>query len=199
MNHTYGYIFDREETEAEQQRKVLKKLSVPEGDIYVDTPSKTGKDRPGLTKMERKLLDGDLVYIKNLSLLGSSYEEILEQWQVLTKKKKADVAVLDDPLLDTRRGKEIMETFLSDVVAETLSFVAENEHEKNSLRQKKAYQAAKEQGKKYGRPMKPLPENFSFVYSKWKEGKISGRAAAAECGMPLSTFRYQVKQQEAEL
>ncbi len=196
MNQTFGYIYADTEQEAARQKEVLRKLSIPDANIFIDKQEVSGKERPRLHRMERRIKEDDLIYVKSLNGLGSSYDEILEQWQLLTKKQKADVAVLDTPLLDTRRGKEIMETFLVDVVSETLSFVAENEHEKNSRRQIESYHAAKAKGVRYGRPLSPLPENFNAVYQKWKAREITGVEAAKECGMPLSSFRYRAKQYE---
>ncbi len=198
MGITYGYIFTRSEQEEQQQKALLEKLSVPEGNIFIDRVQEGGSERPMLSRMVRKLHAGDLVYIKNLSWLGNNYDEILEYWRTLTKEKESDIAVLDTPLLDTRRGKEFMETFLSDIVAETLLFVAGNERTKNRRRQAEGYIAAKARGVRFGRPAAPLPENFPVVFEQWKEGKMSGTMAAEECHMPLSTFRYRAKLYEKD-
>ncbi len=194
----YGYIFANSSQETELQRKTLERLSIPEENIFVDEVSESGKNHPKLNRMEKRLQENDLVYIKSLNELGDSYDEILKHWQTLTKNQKADIAVLDTPLLDTRRGKEIMNTFLADVVSATLSFVAENEHEKSSKKQKASYLLAKAKGVRYGRPLSALPENFDPVYKKWKAGSITGVEAANECGMPLSSFRYRAKKYEKE-
>ncbi len=194
----YGYIFAENEEEAEQQKYVLSGLSVPDEDIYIDRFYKNGKERQMLTRMEHKLQAEDLVYIKSLNWLGSNYEEILEQWRTLTKKQKADVVVLDMPLVDTRRGKEFMETLVSDVVMEMLAFSEEYEYRKNQKRSTEAYRTAKNRGVHYGRPIKPLPDNFVYVYERWKAGDITGCAAAEECGMPLSTFRWRANKYKEE-
>ncbi len=194
----YGYIFAESDQEEEQQFHVLSGLSVPQENIYIDRLYKNGKDRQMLTRMERKLQADDLVYVKNLSWLGNNYEEILDQWRTLTKKQKADVVVLDMPLVDTRRGKEFMETLVSDVVMEMLAFSEEYEYGKNQKRSREGYLAAKARGVQYGRPIKPLPDNFVCVYMRWKSGEITGRAAAEECKMPLSTFRWRAKRYEEE-
>lgn len=133
----------------------------------------------------------DILYIKSIDRLGRNYEEIQNQWWILTKEKKVDIVVLDMPLLDTRRGKDLMGTFLSDIVLQVLSFVAENERTNIKQRQAEGIAAAKAKGVRFGRPPKPLPENFYQVYQQWKAGKITGVAAAKECKMPLSTFRYR--------
>ena len=138
----------------------------------------------------------DLLYIKSIDRLGRNYGEILEQWRILTKEKGIDIVVLDMPLLDTRRGKDLMGTFLSDIVLQVLSFVAENERNNIRQRQAEGIAAAKARGVKFGRPPRPLPENFHSVYRRWKAGEITGTAAAKACGMPLSTFRYRAERYE---
>lgn len=135
----------------------------------------------------------DLLYIKSIDRLGRNYEEILQQWRVLTKEKGVDIVVLDMPLLDTRRGKDLMGTFLSDIVLQVLSFVAENEHTNIRQRQAEGIAAAKAKGIHLGRPPQPLPANFHTMFQKWKKGEITCTAAAKECGMPLSTFRYRAE------
>ncbi len=193
MAFVYGYVFAREEREAMRQKEVLKGLSVPPENIFIDEIPENGRNRPRLQKLEKRLQKNDLVYIKSLSWLGNNYDEILEEWQNLTEKQRADIVVLDKPLLDTRRGKEIMSSFVSDIVIETLKFVAENEHDKYSSRQTESYLAAKARGVRYGRPRMPLPKNFDSVYQQWKAGNITGVRAAEECEMPLSSFRYRAK------
>ena len=111
----------------------------------------------------------------------------------MTKEKGIDIVVLDMPLLDTRRGKDLMGTFLSDIVLQVLSFVAENERTNIRQRQAEGIAAAKARGVRFGRPPAPLPENFHHLYQQWKNGKITGTAAAKLCGMPLSTFRYRAE------
>lgn len=135
----------------------------------------------------------DLLYIKSIHRLGRNYAEILEQWRFLTKEKGIDIVVLDMPLLDTRKGKDLLGTFLSDIVLQVLSFVAENERTNIRQRQAEGIAAAKAKGIRFGRPPRPLPENFHSVYQRWKMGELSGTAAAKECGMPLATFRYRAE------
>lgn len=134
-----------------------------------------------------------MLYIKNIDRLGRNYEEIQNQWRLLTKKKGIDIVVLDMPLLDTRRGKDLMGTFLSDIVLQVLSFVAENERTNIRQRQAEGIAAAKARGVRFGRPPRPLPENYPSAYQRWRAGAITGMAAARECGMPLSTFRYRAE------
>lgn len=190
----YGYIrVSTREQHEDRQLIAMKEVGIAEKSIYMDKQS--GKDfkRPQYRKLLRKLKKDDLLYIKSIDRLGRNYEEILEQWRVLTKEKGVDIVVLDMPLLDTRRGKDLMGTFLSDIVLQVLSFVAENERTNIRQRQAEGIAVAKEKGVKFGRPPKPLPSNFHEVYQKWKNGKITGLKAAEECGMPMATFRYRAE------
>lgn len=159
----------------------------------MDKQSGKDFDRPQYKRLLRKLKKDDLLYIKSIDRLGRNYAEILEQWRILTKDKRIDIVVLDMPLLDTRRGKDLMGTFLSDIVLQVLSFVAENERTNIRQRQAEGIAAAKARGVRFGRPPAPLPENFHAVYQQWKVGKITGLTAAKACGMPMSTFRYRAK------
>ena len=196
----YGYIrvSSRDQNE-DRQLMAFAALRIPEKNIYLDKQSGKDFERPQYRKMVRKLKKDDLLYIKSIDRLGRNYEEILEQWRLLTKEKGIDIVVLDMPLLDTRRGKDLMGTFLSDIVLQVLSFVAENERSNIRQRQAEGIAAAKAKGVKFGRPPKPLPENFHNLYQKWKSGKITGTSAAKECGMPLSTFRYRAKKYEKDI
>lgn len=171
----------------------MQELAVPEKNIYMDKQSGKDFDRPQYKRLLRKMKKDDLLYIKSIDRLGRNYGEILEQWRILTKEKGIDIVVLDMPLLDTRRGKDLMGTFLSDIVLQVLSFVAENERTNIRQRQAEGIAAAKARGVRFGRPPKPLPAGFHSAYQNWKAGKITGTAAAKECGMPLSTFRYRAE------
>lgn len=197
MSENYGYVrvSTREQNE-ERQLIALQKAGVSFRKIYVDKQSGRDFQRPQYQKMLRKLKKEDVLYIKSIDRLGRDYMEILEQWRILTKEKEIDIVVLDMPLLDTRRGKDLMGTFLSDIVLQVLSFVAENERTTIRQRQAEGIAAAKARGVRFGRPPKALPENFYSVYQQWKSGKITGTAAAKECKMPLSTFRYKAARYE---
>ena len=190
----YGYIrvSSRDQNE-DRQLIALKEVGVPEKNIYLDKQSGKNFDRPQYKKLLRKMKKDDLLYIKSIDRLGRNYEEIQQQWRLLTKEKGIDIVVLDMPLLDTRRGKDLMGTFLSDIVLQVLSFVAENERTNIRQRQAEGIAAAKAKGIRFGRPPQPLPENFHNAYQRWKQGEITGTAAAKECGMPLSTFRYRAE------
>ncbi len=180
----------------DRQFIALREMAVPEGNIFIDKQSGKDFNRPQYKKLIRKLKPDDLLYIKSIDRLGRNYGEILEQWRILTKEKKIDIVVLDMPLLDTRRGKDLMGTFLSDIVLQVLSFVAENERTNIRQRQAEGIAAAKARGVRFGRPPRPLPENYHSAYQRWKAGAITGTAAARECGMPLSTFRYRAETYE---
>ena len=190
----YGYIrvSSRDQNE-DRQLIALREVGVPEKNIYLDKQSGKDFNRPQYKKLMRKMKKDDLLYIKSIDRLGRNYEEILQQWRVLTKEKGIDIVVLDMPLLDTRRGKDLMGTFLSDIVLQVLSFVAENERTNIKQRQAEGIAAAKVKGVRFGRPPRPLPENFHSCYQRWKQGEITGTAAAKECGMPLATFRYRAE------
>ena len=136
---------------------------------------------------------GDLLYILSIDRLGRDYEEIQNQWRILTKDIGIDICVLDMPLLDSRIYKDLMGTFIADLVLQILSFVAQSERENIRKRQQEGIAAAKVRGVRFGRPPKPLPENYHQIYQQWKNGKITGTAAAKLCGMPLSTFRYRAE------
>ena len=140
----------------------------------------------------------DLLYIKSIDRLGRNYGEILEQWRILTKEKGIDIVVLDMPLLDTRRGKDLMGTFLSDIVLQVLSFVAENERTNIRQRQAEGIAAAKARGVKFGRPSIPLPENFDQMRRNWRAGCITIEKAASACGMCAKTFYSKVVKAESE-
>ena len=185
----YGYIrvSTREQNE-DRQVIALREVGVPERNVYIDKQS--GKDfkRPQYKKLLRKMKKDDLLYIKSIDRLGRNYAEILEQWRMLTKDKGIDIVVLDMPLLDTRRGKDLMGTFLSDIVLQVLSFVAENERTNIRQRQAEGIAAAKAKGIKFGRPPLPLPDNFYEVHKAWRSKKMTLKQAAEACNMPVGTF-----------
>ena len=176
--------------EQNENRQViaLRKTGVAEKNIYADKQSGKDFNRPQYKKLLRKMKKDDLLYIKSIDRLGRNYAEILEQWRLLTQTKGADIVVLDMPLLDTRRGKDLMGTFLSDIVLQVLSFVAENERTNIRQRQAEGIAAAKARGVKFGRPPRPLPDNFYEVHKAWRDKKITLKEAAAACNLPVGTF-----------
>lgn len=192
MAEIYGYIrVSSRDQNPDRQLDAFRQLEIPENHIFIDRQS--GKDfkRPRYRNLVRKLKKDDLLCIKSIDRLGRNYSEILEQWRILTREKGVDIVVLDMPLLDTRRGKDLMGTFLSDIVLQVLSFVAENERVNIRQRQAEGIAAAKARGVRFGRPRTPLPENFHEMCRLWRSGEITGTTAAQACHMPLSTFRYR--------
>ena len=190
----YGYIrVSTKEQNEVRQVIALREVGVSEKNIYMDKQSGKDFNRPQYKKLLRKMKKDDLLYIKSIDRLGRNYAEILEQWRMLTKDKGIDIVVLDMPLLDTRRGKDLMGTFLSDIVLQVLSFVSENERTNIRQRQAESIAAAKAKGIRFGQAPKPLPDGFHDAYRHWKRGEITGTAAARDCGMPLSTFRYRAE------
>ena len=185
----YGYIrVSSKDQKEDRQQIALKEVGVESQNMYVDKQSGKDYNRLQYKKMLRKLKKDDLLYIKSIDRLGRNYEEILQQWRILTKEKGVDIVVLDMPLLDTRRGKDLMGTFLSDIVLQVLSFVAENERTNIKQRQAEGIAAAKAQGIKFGRPPLPLPDNFYEVHKAWRSKKITLKQAAEACNMPVGTF-----------
>ena len=187
MEYGYARVSTREQNE-ERQLIALREFGLNNGQIILDKQSGKDFDRRGYRRLLRKLKDGDTLVIKSIDRLGRNYEEILEQWRVITKEKGAAIVVLDMPLLDTRRGKDLMGTFLSDIVLQVLSFVAENERSNIRQRQAEGIAAAKARGVRFGRPPLPLPENFQEVYRAWRGKQITLKQAAQACQMPEGTF-----------
>lgn len=198
MGNVYGYVrvSTREQNE-DRQMIAMHASGVPEDHIFIDKQS--GKDfaRPQYQRLVRRMKKDDLLYVKSIDRLGRNYEEIQIQWRFLTKEKGADICVLDMPLLDTRRGKDLVGTFLSDVVLQVLSFVAEHERVNIRQRQAEGIAAARARGVRFGRPPKALPDNFDEVCRQWRAKKLSLAQAAESCGMPQSSFFYRARAAEA--
>lgn len=195
--NVYGYarVSSREQNDA-RQLIALKEIGVLEENVFRDKQSGKDFDRPEYKNLLLKLRKDDLLYIKSIDRLGRNYEEILEQWRTLTKEIGADVAVLDMPLLDTRRGKDLMGTFLADVVLQVLSFVAENERVNIRQRQAEGIAAAKAKGVKFGRPPVPTPANFDLIHDDWRNKKIPLRRAAKACRLRVGTFYAKARKLE---
>ncbi len=194
MGNIYGYVrVSTKEQNEDRQLIALHEVGVQQKNIFMDKQSGKDFNRPQYKKLLKKIKPGDLLYIKSIDRLGRNYEEIQNQWRIITREKNVDIYVIDMPLLDTRRGKDLLGTFISDLVLQLLSFVAENERTNIKQRQAEGIAAAKAKGIRFGRPPKPLSDNFHEAYQRWKQGEITGTAAAKECGMPLSTFRYRAE------
>ena len=188
----FGYIrVSTKEQNEDRQIIALNEYNVPEKNIYMDKQSGKDFDRKQYKRMLRAVKENDLIIIKSIDRLGRNYAEILEQWRTIAKIKKADIFVIDMPILDTRRGKDLMGTFLSDIVLQVLSFVAESERDNIKQRQAEGIAAAKAKGVKFGRPPKELPPNFKYIYKKWINKELSVKEAAEACDMPMTTFFYR--------
>lgn len=190
----YGYmrVSTREQNE-DRQRMALVEKGVLEKQIYMDKQSGKNFERPQYQKLLKKLDKNAVLFVKSIDRLGRNYADLNEQWRIITKEKGADIVVIDMPLLDTRKEKNLLGTFISDLILALLSYVAESEYKTIHQRQAEGIAAAKAKGIKFGRPPKPLPKNFHDVYQKWKTNKISTAEASRQVEMPVSTFRYRAE------
>ena len=193
----YGYVrvSTREQNE-DRQMISMSEMGIDPAHIYVDKQSGKDFNRPQYKKLLRKLREGDVLFIKSIDRLGRNYDDIIEQWRIITKEKNVDIVVIDMPILDTRREKNLIGTFVSDVFLQVLSFVAENERINIRQRQAEGIAAAKKKGIRFGRKPTPLPPNFHTVYQSWKHKEISVSEAAKRCGMAQSTFYDRAKKYE---
>ena len=199
MGKTYGYVrVSTKEQNEDRQVLALNEVEVPKENIYMDKQSGKDFNRPMYQHLLKKIKEGDLLYVKSIDRLGRNYEEILEQWRIITKDRKADIAVLDMPLLDTRRGKDLMGTFLSDIVLQVLSFVAENERTNIRTRQAEGIAAAKERGVRFGPARIPMPEGFDELAEDWKNGYISATEAGRQLGISRKTFTRRASEWRQE-
>lgn len=192
----YGYmrVSSREQNE-DRQRIALLEMGVPEKNIFMDKLSGKNFERPQYKKLMKKLDGNSVLFVKSIDRLGRNYKDLNEQWRIITKEKGADIVVIDMPLLDTRREKNLLGTLISDIVLVLLSYVAENERMNIKQRQAEGI-AAKARGVKFGRPPLRLPDNFHQVHKEWREGKISVTQAAKACGLPQSTFFCKARKYE---
>lgn len=192
---TYGYVrvSSRDQNE-DRQLLALQEMNVEWKNIFIDKQSGKDFERPQYKRLVRKLRKDDLLYIKSIDRLGRNYSEIQDQWRMLTKGKGIDIVVLDMPLLDTRRGKDLMGTFLSDIVLQVLSFAAENERSNIRQRQAEGIAAAKARGVRFGRPPIKTPDHFGQIIQAWEEKKITFQEAVTSCGMSKATFYRRVRE-----
>ena len=195
----YGYArVSSKDQHADRQIITLRELGVPEKNIFIDKQSGKDFERPQYKKLLRKLDENAVLFVKSIDRLGRNYDDLVTQWRVITKEKHADIVVSDLPLLDTRREKNLLGTFISDLVLGIFSYVAETERHNIKERQREGIAAAKARGVKFGRPAKPLPENFYEIHKQWREKKLTMEEAAAACGMPTSTFHDKAKKYEGK-
>ena len=191
----YGYarVSSAEQNE-ERQMSALRKRSITEENIYVDKLSGKDFNRPAYKKLVCRLKNGDLLYILSIDRLGRNYEEIQNQWRIITKKIGADICVIDMPLLDTRQGKDLMGSFIADLVLQILSFAAQNERENIKKRQLQGIAAAKANGVRFGRPQKKQPYNFISLVKAWEKKKITINEILKKCEMSESTFYRRLRE-----
>jgi DNA invertase Pin-like site-specific DNA recombinase len=191
----YGYIrVSNTDQNEDRQLLAMNELKIPSAQIFMDKQSGKDFDRPSYKLLVKKLKSGDLLYIKSIDRLGRNYEEIQNQWRVLTKEKGVDIAVIDMPLLDTRNGKDLMGTFIADLVLQILSFVAQNERETIRKRQAEGIAAAKAKGVRFGRPAKAAPDNFDKIVKRWEKNQISVHEAIRQCKMSEATFYRRLRE-----
>lgn len=192
MNYVYIRVSTKEQNE-DRQVDALKKYIEDGGEMFMDKQSGKDFNRPNYLRMVDRLNKGDTVFIKSIDRLGRNYEEIIEQWRLITKEIKADIVVIDMPLLDTRQDKNLMGRFIADLVLQILSFVSENERANIRQRQAEGIASAQARGVKFGHPEIPLPDNFEEVLRQVEEKKMLWKEASYELKMPLSTFRFKAK------
>ena len=183
----YARVSSYEQNE-DKQIIALKEMGVPEKQIYIDKQSGKDFDRPQYKRLLRELDEDCVLFVKSIDRLGRNYADLNEQWRRITKEKGADIVVIDMPILDTRRERNLVGTLMSDIVLALLSYVAENERVNIRQRQAEGIAAAKARGVKFGRPQVPLPENFDEVCKQRREKKLTLKQAAKACGLAESTF-----------
>lgn len=195
MGNVYGYVrvssIDQNE---DRQLIIMDENNVPSKNVYIDKQSGKDFERPQYKKLVKKLKQGDLLYILSIDRLGRNYEDIQKQWRILTKDIGIDICVIDMPLLDTRNGKDLMGTFIADLVLQILSFVAQSERENIKKRQAQGIAAAKAKGVKFGRPEVPMPDDFGTHLSKWEKGEITTSEILKLTSLSKSTFYRKVRE-----
>lgn len=195
-----GYIrVSSVEQNIDRQIIAIRDAGVPPENIYTDRQSGKDFDRPAWHRMVGELREGDILYVKSIDRLGRNYGEIQEQWRILTKEMHVDVCVIDMPLLDTRRDRDLTGTLISDIVLQLLSYVAESERNMIRQRQEEGIAAAKSRGVRFGRPRRELGQCFFDALSEWREGRATYRQAANMCGMTRDNFRYYANREHAEI
>ncbi len=188
--NTYGYVrVSTKEQNEDRQMIAMRNFGIANSSIILDKQSGKDFERPGYQRLIQKLKTGDTLVIKSIDRLGRDYEEILEQWRLLTREKQVDIVVLDMPLLDTRQGRDLTGALIADILLQLLSYVAQTEREFNRQRQAEGIAAAKAKGIHLGRKFKERGENYESVMAAWRRGEISGRAAARELGVAHGTFQ----------
>lgn len=190
----YGYIrVSTKEQNEDRQVVALAEFDIPEGNLYMDKQSGKDFDRPAYLELVERLEPNDMIIIKSIDRLGRNYEEIQEQWRVITKEKNADIKVIDTPLLDTSYYKDLLGTFIADLVLAVMSYTAQMERDSIRQRQEEGIDAARDRGVRFGRPEASLPENFEFWYDKWMQNEINAREFSESLGVSRSTLYNKIK------
>ena len=194
MSTTYGYVrVSTKEQNEDRQMIAMREMGVSEKNIFIDRQSGSDFNRPQYRRLVRQMKKDDLLCIKSIDRLGRNYEEIQNQWRYLTRDKGIDICVIDMPLLDTRRYKDLVGTFVSDIVLQVLSFVSENERVNIRQRQAEGIAAAKSRGVRFGRPEKPMPEDFAHIIRAWERKNISLPEVLARCEFSKATFYRRLR------
>lgn len=197
MCRVWGYVRVSSSDQNEDRQLIeMAKKEIPKENIYIDKQSGKDFDRREYRRLVKKLKKGDLLYVLSIDRLGRNYEEIQVQWRILTKEMGIDVCVLDMPLLDTRQGKDLMGTFIADLVLQILSFVAENERVNIRKRQEQGIAAAKARGVQFGRSKKTMPENFDEIVCAWKQNELPFTEVLEQCDISKSTFYRKIRECE---
>ena len=197
-NKMYGYVrVSSQEQNEDRQLIAMSEAGVARGNIFIDKQSGKDFERPNYKRLMKKLRPGNTLMIKSIDRLGRNYEEIQNQWRIITKEKKVDIVVIDMPLLDTRRDKNLLGTFISDLVLQLLSFISENERATIRQRQAEGIAAAKKRGVRFGRPTKEAPPNFDELIVKWQKKEIPLNEILRQYGMSESTFYRRLRERSA--
>lgn len=197
MEYGYARVSSREQNE-QRQLIALQEFGIPMAAIFVDKQSGKDFNRQSYRRLLRKLKSGDTLVVKSIDRLGRNYDEILEQWRIITKEKSAAVVVLDMPLLDTRQSRDLTGTLIADIVLQLLSYVAQTEREFIRQRQAEGIAAAKAQGVRFGRRPKERPVEYSQIKALWSAGKISAREAARKLNITHQTFLRWVNNENGQ-
>ena len=193
-NKIYGYVrVSSQEQNEDRQLVAMAEAGVARGNIFMDKQSGKDFERPNYKRLMKKLRPGDTLIIKSIDRLGRNYEEIQNQWRIITKEKKVDIVVIDMPLLDTRRDKNLLGTFISDLVLQLLSFISENERTTIRQRQAEGIAAAKKRGVRFGRPTKEAPPDFDELIVKWQKKEMPLDEILRQYGMSESTFYRRMR------
>ena len=200
MRNTYGYIrVSTKEQNEDRQLIAMEERKIPLKNCYIDKQSGKDFNRPAYKKLLKKLKKGDLLIVKSIDRLGRNYKDIMEQWRIITKEKGADIKIIDMPLLDTTNCKDLLGTFISDIVLQLLSFVSENERDNIRKRQAEGIAAAKARGVRWGGKYKPMPENFALLFEQWSRKEIKIDEFAHQCGVSQSTLFKRIKEYRQNL